>query len=160
MLVGLPGRVCARQCVGCCPSRTLSESVQQQCREVSLAPVRYDALSGLMSKIYKDAAAALDGVSLDTHARASYGASRTAKIERGPWAARTSSPRATAAPSFHVRAVKCALNEVRTPARRGGSHVDETRRSCSPCTATWLRYASYGRAVGASQLLLSSRAMR
>ena len=68
--------------------------------------------------------------------------------------------RATAAPSFHVRAVKCALNEVRTPARRAGSRIDETRRACFAYTATWPRYASYGRAVGASQLLLSSRAVR
>ena len=40
-------------------------------------------------------------------------------------AARTSSPRGTAALSLHVRA-------------------------CFACTATWLRYASYGRAVDAS----------
>jgi hypothetical protein len=68
--------------------------------------------------------------------------------------------RATAAPSFHVRAVKCALTRVRTPARRGGPRVDETRRACFTCVATWPLYASYGRAFGACQGLLSSRAMR
>jgi hypothetical protein len=52
------------------------------------------------------------------------------------------------------------LNLFRTPARRGGSRVDKTRRSCVTCTATRPLCAFYGRAVGASQLLLSSRAVR
>ena len=75
-------------------------------------------------------------------------------------AAPTSSPRATAAPQFHVRAVKCALNEVRTPVRRGGPRIDKMRRACSTYTVTSPLYAFYDRAVGASQGLLSSRAMR
>ena len=76
-------------------------------------------------------------------------------------AARTPSPRATASPSFHVRAVKCALNEVRTLERRGGSHLDQTRRACFACTATWLRYASYGRSRRLStSSLFQSHALR
>ena len=68
--------------------------------------------------------------------------------------------RATAAPSFHVRAAQCALIWARTPSRRARSRIDEKRRACFACTATWLRYASYGRAVDASQGLLSSKAAR
>merc|ERR1712224_441403 len=45
---------------------------------------------------------------------------------------------------FTLAQSKCALNEVRTPARRAGSRIYEKRRACFACTATRHLCASDG----------------